>query len=269
MNTWHATSEELEVYRYGAGDPAVTASIEAHLLACPQCQHDLATLGGTNASAETARRWTQLTELIDVPRTSALPRITLSTRPLLTAWLVATALVFVIPLLPVLITGEAVPTLLLAMAPLAPIAAVATAYRTSSDPAGELALSTPMAGLRTVAGRALLVGLAAAPFGILAAILLHLPAGVAFAWLLPGLALSSVVLLAGTTRIDPTLVAGVLGVGWPIVAALPWATRRMPVSLAADWIAAPDVQLLMLAVASLSLMAAVARRDRVTYRRTT
>lgn len=269
MNTWHATTDELTVYRYGDGDPIVTASVEAHLLACPDCRRTLATVGDAHASAETARRWDQLTALIDVPGAAALPRITLSTRPLMSAWLLATVLVFVIPLLPEIIAGVATPIALLAVAPLAPMMAVALAYRTSADPAGELALSTPMAGLRTIAGRALLVGLAAAPLGVGAAFILGSSAAVAFAWLLPGLALASVVLFVGTTRLDPSLVAGAIAVCWPVAVSFPWVTRRTPASTVADWIAAPDLQLLMLTIASVALVAAVARRDRLTYRRTT
>ena len=52
---------------------------------------------------------------------------------------------------------------LLVLAPLAPVAAVALAYRDWADPAGEISLATPSAGLRLVALRALLCPLAALP----------------------------------------------------------------------------------------------------------
>lgn len=269
MTTWHATSEELTVYRYGEAAAAVIASIEAHLLACVECRRALVDVGGASASAETARRWAQVAERIDAPRSSGVSRITVSTRPLFSAWLFAMLLVLVLPLFSVLVVGLAAPTLLLAMAPLAPIAAVALAYRTSSDPAGELAGATPMAGLRTIAVRALLVSLAAVPLGIMAGLLLPFPAEIAFAWLLPGLAMSSVVLLAGTTRVDPTVVAFTLAACWPLAVALPSTTRRIPAMLVADWIAAPQVQLLMLGVAAVALLATAVRRDHVAYRRVT
>lgn len=267
MTTWHATSEELTAYRYGEADGAITASIEAHLLACGDCRHALADVGGATAPDETARRWAQLTERLDTPGSSTLSRLAMSTRPLLSAWLLAMVLVLLLPLIPVLVVGLAAPTLLLAMAPLAPIAAVALSYRSSSDPAGELAGATPMAGLRTVAVRALVVSLGAVPLGIGAGLLLPFPTEFAFAWLVPGLALSSLVLLAGTTRLDPTIVAGTLAVSWPMAVALPSTTRRIPALDVAEWIAAPPVQLLMVAVAAAALVAAAARRDRVAYRR--
>lgn len=269
MNTWHATSEELSAYRAGTGEGAVIASIEAHLLACPECRRALIEVGGATTSEETARRWAQVAERIDDSRSSGLSRITLSTRPLFSAWLLAMLLVLLLPLIPVLLVGVEAPTLLLAMAPLAPIAAVALAYRTSSDPAGELAGATPMAGLRAVAVRALVVSLAAVPLGVAAGLLLPFPTAIAFAWLLPGLAMSSLVLLAGTTRLDPTTVAGALAVCWPLAVALPSTTRRIPAEVVADWIAAPQLQVLMLGVAAVALVATAVRRDRVAYRRLT
>ena len=84
-----------------------------------------------------------------------------------------------------------------------------------------MALAAPVAGLRIVSGRALLVAIGAAPVGIAAALLLGLPLQVALGWLLPGLALSTLVLLAGTTRVDPALVAGVLGAAWAVAVARP------------------------------------------------
>jgi hypothetical protein len=268
VNTWHATSEELAVYRYGEGDPAMTASVEAHLLACPDCRRSLAGVGESQGSAETQRRWSELAERLDAPRSTTLSRITVSTRPLLSAGLLAMVLVIVLPLFPMVIVGLGVPNALLAMAPLAPIAAVALSYRSSADPAGELAAAAPMAGLRLVAGRALAVSLMAAPLGVVVGLLMRFPTEMAFAWLLPGLALSSLVLFAGTTRLDPTVVACTLGVGWPVLVAFPSVSGEVPASLVASWIAGSSGQLLMVAVAVLALVASAVRRDRVAYRRT-
>jgi len=49
------------------------------------------------------------------------------------------------------------------------------------------------------------------PVGVGGALLLGMPVEVAFGWLLPGAALASLVALAGTTRLDPALVAAGLG----------------------------------------------------------
>jgi len=266
VNTWHVTPDVLTAYR-GDGDTILAASVEAHLMSCVACRKALAESGGSRAAAETERRWSSLTDVVDRPRSSPLARIGVSTPPLRLAWVAALLLVFVVPVLVRLIVGAAVPTLLLALAPIAPSIAVALAYREVADPAGEMALAAPMAGLRLISARALLVGAVAAPVGVLAAFLLGLPLHVAVAWLLPGLALSALVLLAGTTRLDPGVVAGVLGVAWALGVAGPSATRRIPADVVADQVAGAPVQLIALAIATAALALAVSRREQVAYRR--
>ncbi len=131
-----------------------------------------------------------------------------------------------------------------------------------------MALAAPVAGLRIVSARALLVGLVAAPLGVAAALLLDQPLAVALGWLLPGLAMSSLVLLAGTTRVDPALVAG--GLGDRLGARggrRPAATRRASVDAVIDTVAGAPVQLLALAVAVAALALTVSRREQVAYRR--
>jgi hypothetical protein len=218
-------------------------------------------------------------EQIDRPPTSRLvrwpgthsslvPRASLSSRPLLAAWLSALALVLLLPVLPVLLAGRDATTALLAVAPLAPTAAVVLAYRRSTDPAGELALATPLAGFRLVATRALLVSVAAVPAGVLVALALGLPTYVAFGWLLPGLALSALVLVAGTVLPDPAVAAAALGGAWALAVTLPSLSPRGSSDLVAAAVTSPGAQLLALAVAVAALTLAFARRDHVTYRRT-
>jgi hypothetical protein len=156
----------------------------------------------------------------------------------------------------------------LALAPLAPLAAVALAYRPSVEPAGELAMATPAAGLRVVAVRALVVALPAVPLAVGGALLVGLPLGVALGWLLPGAALAGIVLLAGTTRLDPAVVATVLGATWAVAVSWPPAARRVAADAVVDLVASAPAQLTALAVALAAVSLAVARRDAVSYRRT-
>ena len=79
----------------------------------------------------------------------------MATPPLLRAALTAVLLVGVIPLVSAAAFGDGGLVALLMLAPLAPVAAVAFAYRDGSDPTGEISLATPAAGLRLVALRAL------------------------------------------------------------------------------------------------------------------
>ena len=160
------------------------------------------------------------------------------------------------------------------LAPLAPVAAVAIAYRGWSDPAGEICLATPTAGLRLVAMRALVVSLAALPLAFArSAGRRHLdqavPMRLAVAWCLPGLALAALVLLAGTTRIDPLHVALAverrLGGSRSLAAATVRRTLRPEIFI--DILASPAFQAAALVVALRRCLLTVARRDAVAYRR--
>ena len=265
MTTWHADPNDLAAYAGGADDPVLAASVETHLLRCADCRTALARVADRR---ETERRWATLTDVVDTPRAAPLARLGVSTRPLRAAWLLAALLVLLVPVVPALVTGgPGLPTLLLALAPIAPSLAVALAYRTSSDPAGEMALAAPVAGLRIVSVRALLVGLAAAPLGVAAALAVQLPLAVALGWLLPGLALSSLVLLAGTTRVDPAAVPGALSITWALAVGMPAASRRDSVDAVIDTVAGAPVQLLALAIAVAALALTVSRREQIAYRR--
>lgn len=279
MNSWHVSDHDLTTYLSGTAGTVLTASVEAHILGCAECRRSLAVTAGHATRQETERRWASLVEAIERPSTSVLTgravvgpslltRASVSSRPLLAAWLSALALVLLLPMLPVVLAGREATTALLAVAPLAPMAAVVLAYRRSTDPAGELALATPLAGFRLVATRALFVALAAAPVGVLAALALGLPTQVAFGWLLPGLALSALVLVAGTVLLDPTVAAGLLGGAWALVVSLPSLADRDSADLVVEVVTASSTQLLTLAVGVAALALAVARRDHVTYRRT-
>jgi hypothetical protein len=266
VTTWHAHPNDLAAYVEGVDDPVLAASVETHLLRCADCR---AALARAAATADTERRWDSLSAVVDSPRSAPLARLGVATRPLRAAWLLAALLVLLVPVVPALVTGRGLPTLLLALAPIAPSLAVVLAYRTSADPAGEMALAAPVAGLRIVSARALLVGLVAAPLGVAAALLLDQPLPVALGWLLPGLAMSSLVLLAGTTRLDPALVAGGLGTAWALAVGMPAASRRASVDAVIDTVAGAPVQLLALAIAVAALALTVSRREQIAYRRHT
>lgn len=267
MNAWHVVTEDLRTYRAGAAQPALAHSIETHLVACAECRRAFARSGDPAAAADSARRWEAVATTVDESTTSPLLRLGVATRPLAAALGVAVLLLAVLPLAVDALAGpERVATMLLAGAPLAPMLAVAFAYRREADPVGELSLAAPVAGIRLVAHRALLVSLAGVPLGVVAGLVTGLPAGVALAWLLPGLALSGCVLAAGTTRLDPALVAAVLGAAWALSVTL--ADRRGSGDVVVDLVAAAPTQLISLAAAAAAFTIAVARRDRLSYRST-
>ena len=213
------------------GPPVFAASIEAHLLACAGCREQLAR-SPQPKRAEPGTGWpTRSTGR--VPRVDRLPgghwlaRSTIATPAMLWSALAAVVLVGLVPLATALMAADAGLLTLL-------IVGAARPGRRRRHRLPRLVRSRR----RDVAGHA---NRRAAPGG-------HARAGrrrwprcrspsrcsgpltpgstrpddVVAAWCLPGLALAALVLLAGTTRVDPVVVAAVVSAGWGFAAA----TRR-------------------------------------------
>jgi hypothetical protein len=275
---WHADEQQLAAYLSGQAPRTLTASVEAHLLACARCREAIA--AGTDAAA-TTEAWDRLADAVDRPSPSLLGRLAghrvarsaVATPALLRAAATAALLLGLVPLLAGLASGDAAVVVLLVLAPLAPVAAVALAYRDWTDPAGEMSLAAPSAGLRLVAMRALAVSLLALPLAVASMVAVEAWAGdvplrLAAAWVLPGVALASLVLLAGTTRLDPWDVALGLSGGWALaVLATVTARRSLRPEMFVELLAGPAVQAAALAVSVAALTLTVVRRDAVTYRR--
>jgi hypothetical protein len=270
---WHADDGDLAAYLAGRTPTVLAASLESHLVSCATCR---TRLGALTDEAERDLAWERLTDAIDRPsRSPWIIRSAIATPVMVQAALVAVLLVGLVPLLAATAWGDRGLVTLLVLAPLAPVAAVALAYRDTSDPSGEMGLAAPVAGLRLVALRALLVAAVALPIavGVLLGVdrwISDVPVRLAFAWCLPGLALAALVLLAGTTRLDPTHVAVAASTGWAfLIGAIVVAERSVRLDLFADAVAGPAVQGVALAVAAAALTITVVRRDAVAYRRTT
>jgi hypothetical protein len=184
------------------------------------------------------------------------------------AAVVAIGLIGLVPIVTVFLVGQSALITLLIFAPLAPAAAVAIAYRSGSDPAGDLALAAPAAGLRLVAARALVVSAAALPLGVGAALIVEVPLQLAVAWCLPGLALAAIVLLAGTTRLDPLHVAIAVGLLWAVCVSTPATVRHgMRADAVISAIESPAVQATALGVVVAAALLTFVRRDAVAYRK--
>ncbi|HET8615727.1 MAG TPA: hypothetical protein VFL94_09400 [Actinomycetales bacterium] len=277
---WHVREEHLAEYASGGCDPVVEASTEAHLMRCDHCR---AALGQHLDRSETERRWRRLADVVDQPsRTSTerwgrrrtgsatglgVVRSAFGTPSLLWAGAVAVLVAAALPVVAASVHQTRGLVLLLALAPLVPMAAVSVAYRHASDPVGEIVLSTPAAGLRLVAMRAVAVGAAAVPAGLLSGWLAGLAPSVTVAWLLPGVALASLVMASGTTRLDPVTVAVVLGLLWAVAVGAPASLHAAAAARLVDLVSAPGTQLAALAVGGAAVLATVARRDAVAYRR--
>lgn len=269
---WHADDRDLAAYVAGGTPPVLAASLESHLTACPTCRSRLAIHADP---AEREQAWARLTDAVDRPsRRGWMLRSAVATPAMVQAALAAVLLVGIVPLLTAAVAGDMGLVALLVLAPLAPVAAVVLAYRDVADPAGEIGLATPAAGLRLVALRALLVAAVALPVAFVALLTVDLwvedvPVRMALAWCLPGLALAAVTLLSGTTRLDPLDVALTGAGGWAILVAVAVTVHRsLRPEVLADLVAAPALQYAALAVALAAVALTVVRRDAVAYRRT-
>ncbi|WP_206056797.1 hypothetical protein [Nocardioides sp. GY 10113] len=266
MSAWHVRPEDLGDYRSGTAGPLLADSIETHLLRCAACREALAVEPASGAADASERRWAALLAEVDAGSTSPLLRLGAATGPLLASLGFALALVVALPVLVDLLSAPPrLPAALLMAAPLAPMLAVLLGFRPETDPVRELGLAAPVGGLRLVLRRAVLVSALALPAGVVTALLLGVPIALALAWVVPGLALSSVVLAAGTLPVDPATAAAVTGGGWALAVAA--VARWGGVAGLEDLATGAPLQLAATALTVGALLLAYGRRDLVTYRR--
>lgn len=147
---------------------------------------------------------------------SATARLVGATPALRRSWVAALAAVVLIGLG----SADTDPSSLAAMltlAPLIPVLGVALAYGPAADPVHEIGLATPMRGLRLLMIRSATVLTVA--IGVLASSVLisSAPGSLAFVWLLPGLALSSLT-VGAMTMTTPRRAVAAVAVGWLLVA---------------------------------------------------
>ena len=105
------------------------------------------------------------------------------------------------------------PWLLLVVAPLLPVAGVATAYGPALDPTYEIGVAAPMSGLRLILLRTLAVIATTIPLLAVAALVAPGGGWAVFGWLLPLFALVAIT-LALATAIPPERGGPVVGAGW-------------------------------------------------------
>lgn len=220
--TAHVTSAALTAY--AAGDPGlddVTAwGVEAHLDTCAQCRARLADRAGPPVRA-----------LLDGSRHAVLEAAATGPRPApprhrwrwrwwvswsLLGW-AATAAVAVLATYLLDRSYPEFPSIVLVLAPLAPISGLAVAWSRRADPAWETVAGMPRGGLELVLRRTLAVLAVTLP--ALAAVGLLLGESPAM-WLLPAVTCTSATLLLGS-RIGITRAAAALAGAWTAVVVAP------------------------------------------------
>ncbi|MEO5722978.1 MAG: zf-HC2 domain-containing protein, partial [Ilumatobacteraceae bacterium] len=105
------------------------------------------------------------------------------------------------------------PWLLLVLAPLLPVAGVATAFGPALDPTYEIGVAAPLSGLRLTLLRTLAVIATTMPLLAVAALVGPGGGWAMFGWVLPSFALVAIT-LALSTAISPEHAGVVVGVGW-------------------------------------------------------
>ena len=205
--TWHADTAVLDRYARGQLDDIDAASVEAHVTRCSQCRQTVAAHVNHRALAEIKLG---LDERLDAPRPGwvvrwltviGVPdhdaRLIAGSLSLEASWCAASLVAMCFALLAATAgSSRASLGLFLVVAPLVPLAGVALAFGRRVDPTFEIAQSCPMPTIRILLVRALaIVGLTVP---VLVVLSLAFGTVLAFAWLLPAIALAAAALAAGT-----------------------------------------------------------------------
>ncbi|MCA2212162.1 zf-HC2 domain-containing protein [Jidongwangia harbinensis] len=234
--TAHLPAAALAAYAAGdlGPDNAASWTVEVHLEGCAECRGQLGGLTGP-----------PLRELLGDAREAILQQARTGPRPVprrrvrrfLQRWTDWSMLAWIA------ITGSAVvaafqldrtfpdrPSLVLLLAPVAPLAGLAVAWSRRANPSWEMLAGTARAGLDLMLRRTLVILATVLPLLILAGLALDRNPAL---WLLPCLTFTAATLLLGS-RIGVPVAAAVLGGGWlTAVAAVSFAGGPGPTLTAA------------------------------------
>lgn len=230
---WHVPPELLVAYEQGRLDPVRVMAVEAHVTRCTRCRESIPI-----DEDWLARGWASVLDTVDAPRLGVVERLLcrlglpehrarlLAATPALRAsWLGATAAVLSFAVLAAYASGGVSSGLgshavlgFLAVAPVLPVLAVATAYGPRLDRLHEISDTTPLAGPALVLWRASAVLVVSIGMGALASVFLPAHGWLAVAWLLPALALC-LASLALATVVPSQVTAPLLAVGWLVAVA--------------------------------------------------
>lgn len=231
MNATHIDGQLMISYCELSVTAATAAAIEAHLMSCSSCRAKLADLSTSvhDGFVNQQTVWDGILERVDRPTRSITERLLgvmrirpdtaklLATTPALRlAWLAAVLFVAAFASAAARLDGDG-PWLLLVIAPLLPVAGVATAFGPALDPTYEIGVAAPMSGLRLTLMRTLAVIATTLPLLAVAALMAPGGGWIEFGWVLPSFALVAIT-LALSTATSPERAGVAVGVGWLVVA---------------------------------------------------
>ena len=220
---WHLDEATLRAYVDGYPLPVIGASVEAHLVDCPDCR---VRLGELMPHARVDEAWTAIRAHIEAPRRSGaeklmhlvgmsteVARFLVAVPAFRGAWLLGLLAVTLFAGLAALFAGEHGLALFLIVAPLAPVAGVAASFGGDADPCHELVTATPYPAVRLLLLRTTGVLITSLPITLLVGLALPGPAWLGVAWLSPAAAGVSLTLLLSPV-IGSTVTSATLGACW-------------------------------------------------------
>ena len=270
--TWHARRDVLAGYASGRTSRAQTASVEAHLMVCTHCQAELAPLADADrldgnlatilaAVDQPVRRWPErlLVRCGVSDRQARLVSVVPGARD---PWIASVAVMLLLAGSWAALNGTTRNTyLFLVSAPLLAVAAVAAVFATRDDPAREIVVATPAAGLDLLLARWASVVVPAFALTGLLAIAMPDVGWTAMAWLLPSVCMAVVTMMLASW-LPVRIVAVAVGAVW-IGAASVSAHRAPPAELIERFVAfRPAGQAAFAVGAALAAVVLVLRRER-------
>ncbi|MEY2420496.1 MAG: hypothetical protein QOI95_563 [Acidimicrobiaceae bacterium] len=226
MNTWHAEDDLLMRYERGAIDPANAASVEAHLTACEQCRAAFSAVASDQSQLDAS--WAMVVDELDRPRIGFVERllravrvpehwarVVAATPALRLSWILSVVALVALGL-SAAHTGTDDPSVFLLLAPILPLAGIATAFGPGIDPCYEVGVAAPISGFRLLLLRSVAVLATSVPVVGGAAFALPSIGWTAAAWLLPTAALVGCS-LALSTRVAPARACAMLTAAWALV----------------------------------------------------
>lgn len=219
---WHPDHAGLQSYVDGRGSRALTASIEAHLLSCHDCQAAVVPAVETDRLRRLRDRLDHVLDTNSRPKTERLlvrlgmpeidARVILASPALRRAWWLALVLVLALGVFQSWNDRDSSETLLV-LAPLLPPLATALSYAPQLDPSLPITAATPYPAMRMLLLRSCAVAGAAIALLAVACAALPFPLHRGLLWLLPAVALSAAV-LALSSWVDSPVAAGICAVSW-------------------------------------------------------
>lgn len=223
---WHADEDALRALVEGSVGQVVAASLEAHVMRCPDCRGRLNTLAFDDPLETT---WAAIRDVVEAPSPKLMERLlhrtgfSEETCRLLAAvpamrgsWVLGVVFALVFAGAASLFGEDVGTSLFLLVAPLAPVVGVAAAFGGDADPSHEIVVTTPYSAGRLLLLRTAAVLVTCAPVGMLVGLALPGPAWLTVAWLSPAAA-GVAVTLALSPAIGLTPSATTVGVVWSAV----------------------------------------------------